>query len=42
MCARYTLHAPPDLVAELFGLPDVPKLDARYNLASSQFVPVGE
>jgi putative SOS response-associated peptidase YedK len=40
MCARYTLHAAPHLVAELFGLPDVPHLDARYNVAPSPFVPV--
>jgi putative SOS response-associated peptidase YedK len=40
MCARYTLHAPPDLIAELFGLSDVPKLDPRYNVAPAQFVPV--
>jgi hypothetical protein len=31
MCARYTLRAPPDPITELFGLTDVPRLDARYN-----------
>jgi putative SOS response-associated peptidase YedK len=40
MCARYTLRAPPDLIAELFGLADVPHFDPRYNVAPSQFVPV--
>src|SRR5262249_36258072 len=38
MCARYTLRAPPDLVAEVFGLSDIPKFDPRYNVAPSQLV----
>jgi SOS response associated peptidase (SRAP) len=40
MCARYTLHAPPDPIAEMFGLSEPPRLDPRYNVGPSQFVPV--
>src|SRR5437773_2004007 len=40
MCYRYTLTAPPDVVAVLFGLPVVPDLAPRYNVALSQPVAV--
>ena len=40
MCGRYTLTLPPDLLAEAFGLDDVPDLEARYNIAPTQPVPV--
>src|SRR5262249_59233014 len=40
MCARYTLRAPHALIAEFFGLADLPKLDARHNVSPAQFVPV--
>jgi putative SOS response-associated peptidase YedK len=36
MCARFTLSTPPDVVAELFGLPDISDLPSRYNIAPSQ------
>ncbi|MCL4838649.1 MAG: SOS response-associated peptidase [Thermoanaerobaculia bacterium] len=40
MCGRYTLSAPGDVVAESFGLPEVPVLAPRFNIAPSQQVPV--
>ena len=40
MCGRFTLTLPPDLIAEAFGLDDVPILDARYNIAPTQPVAV--
>lgn len=41
MCGRYTLSTPPELLAEHFALDAVPTgLDARYNIAPSQEVPV--
>ena len=36
MCGRYTLSAPGEVVAELFGLPDVPTLAPRFNVAPTQ------
>jgi putative SOS response-associated peptidase YedK len=40
MCGRYTLTAPPDLLAEELGV-DVPReLAPRYNIAPTQRVPV--
>jgi putative SOS response-associated peptidase YedK len=40
MCARYTLRSPADLLAERFGLLQTPILQARFNIAPSQLVPV--
>jgi len=40
VCGRFTLTLPPDLVAEAFGLDDVPALEARYNIAPTQPVAV--
>ena len=43
MCARYiafTEHVSPVVVADLFGLVEVPALSPRYNVAPSQLVPV--
>jgi putative SOS response-associated peptidase YedK len=40
MCARFTLRAPPDLLAERFNLLQIPQLVARYNIAPSQLLPV--
>ena len=39
MCGRYTLKASPEDVAEHFGLPEVPDLLPRYNVAPTQMVP---
>jgi putative SOS response-associated peptidase YedK len=40
MCARYTLAAPADLLAERFGLAGIPELAKRYNIAPSQQIPI--
>src|SRR5947209_3944262 len=36
MCARFTLTAPARDVADLFGLPEVPALEPRYNIAPTR------
>ncbi len=36
MCGRATLSTPPEELAEIFGLDEVPLLTAHYNLAPSQ------
>src|SRR5947199_8653553 len=36
MCGRFTLSARPHAVAELLGLPQVPELFPRYNVAPTQ------
>jgi putative SOS response-associated peptidase YedK len=36
MCGRYSLTAPGDVVAEIFGLVDVPELRPRWNIAPTQ------
>src|SRR5207248_472685 len=38
MCGRFTLTAKPAAVAELLGLPSVPELFPRYNVAPTQTV----
>ena len=40
MCARFTLRSPADLLAERFGLLQVPSLTPRFNIAPSQLIPV--
>lgn len=40
MCGRFTLATPPDQIAELFDVPEVPSVEARYNIAPTQDVPV--
>jgi putative SOS response-associated peptidase YedK len=40
MCGRFTLHIPPELLAEIFGLVSIPDFQARYNIAPTQKVPV--
>ncbi len=40
MCGRFTLHLPPELLAEIFGLVEVPVFPARYNIAPTQNVAV--
>src|SRR5947199_7374838 len=39
MCGRFTLSARPHAVAELLGLPQVPELFPRYNVAPTQTIP---
>jgi putative SOS response-associated peptidase YedK len=36
MCGRFTLHTPPAVLEEHFGVEAVPDLPARYNIAPSQ------
>jgi putative SOS response-associated peptidase YedK len=36
MCGRFTLHFPVELLAAIFGLPDLPSLVPRYNIAPTQ------
>ena len=40
MCGRFTLATPPDQIAKLLDVADVPVFDARYNIAPTQDVPV--
>ena len=40
MCGRFTLHIPPELLAEIFGLIEIPTYPARFNIAPSQKVAV--
>jgi len=40
MCGRFTLHIPPELLAEIFGLIETPIFPARYNIAPTQQVAV--
>lgn len=40
MCGRFTLQIPPELLAEIFGLIEIPTFPARYNIAPSQLVAV--
>jgi putative SOS response-associated peptidase YedK len=38
MCGRFTQAAPGEVIAALFGLPEVPDLAPRYNIAPTQDV----
>jgi putative SOS response-associated peptidase YedK len=40
MCGRFTLRSPGEAVVEAFGLPDVPDLLPRFNIAPGQSVAV--
>lgn len=40
MCGRFTLHFPLELLAEIFGLPDLSGLVPRYNIAPMQVAAV--
>ncbi len=40
MCGRFVIELSPDLVAKVFGLPEVPNLSPRYNVAPTQPAPV--
>jgi putative SOS response-associated peptidase YedK len=40
MCGRATLSSPPDDLAEVFGLDEVPLLTPHYNLAPSQDIAI--
>ena len=38
MPERFTLHDSPELLAEIFGLQDIPTILDRYNIAPNQTV----
>jgi len=40
MCGRFTLSSPPEILASLFDLEEVPALSPRYNIAPTQPVAV--
>jgi putative SOS response-associated peptidase YedK len=40
MCGRYTLSSPGEVIADLFGLTEPPRLQARFNVAPTQQAPV--
>jgi putative SOS response-associated peptidase YedK len=40
MCGRYLLTAPRDSLAIWFNFDDGPDLSARYNIASTQSIPI--
>jgi putative SOS response-associated peptidase YedK len=40
MCGRFTLQIPPELLAEIFGILEIPVFPARYNIAPTQQAPV--
>ena len=39
MCGRFNLFAPPEEVAQIFGLNQIPRLEPRYNIAPSEEIP---
>lgn len=40
MCGRYTLSTRPEVIAEMFGVVEVPRIEPRFNIAPTQSVPV--
>lgn len=40
MCGRFTLQIPPELLAKIFGLQEIPVFPARYNIAPTQQVAI--
>jgi putative SOS response-associated peptidase YedK len=40
MCGRFTLQIPPELLAEIFGILEIPVFPARFNIAPTQQAPV--
>jgi putative SOS response-associated peptidase YedK len=40
MCGRFTLRTTGDVVADFFGLAELPELQPRYNIAPTQAAPV--
>jgi putative SOS response-associated peptidase YedK len=40
MCGRYAFFSPAEAVRRVFGVADAPALEARYNIAPTQAVPV--
>ncbi len=40
MCGRFAFYSPAEAVARVFGVDDPPEVEARFNIAPTQFVPV--
>lgn len=40
MCGRFVTNIPPEVLAEIFGLIEAPKIESRYNVAPTQNVGV--
>lgn len=40
MCGRFTLQISPELLAEIFGLTEIPTFPARYNIAPTQQIAI--
>jgi putative SOS response-associated peptidase YedK len=40
MCRRFTCQERPQLIAEIFGLPEFPTIHPRYNIAPTQKIPI--
>jgi len=40
MCGRFSFNIPPELLAEIFDLPESPSISPRFNIAPTQLVPV--
>jgi putative SOS response-associated peptidase YedK len=40
MCGRFTFDIPPELLAAIFGLRDVPEVTTSYNVAPTQLSPI--
>ena len=38
MCGRFAFYSPHEAVVRLFGLPDAPEVEPRWNIAPTQFV----
>lgn len=38
MCGRFAFYSPHEAVARLFGVADAPAIEARYNIAPTQYV----
>lgn len=40
MCGRFAFYSPAEAVTKYFGVADVPEIEARYNIAPTQSIPV--
>ena len=38
MCGRFTLNFPPEVLAKIFGLIEIPQYEPRYNISPSQAI----
>ena len=40
MCGRYAFYSPREAIERVFGVPDSPEVEPRWNIAPTQYVPV--